>query len=103
MPSVESRQYLSGNIEPFINQIDDLIKVSVAHFHGRFIFHMPGYNNDPSNQKTEFDPNLKSEEVFKLCGCDPSRDFEFMFRNVRVNQVTYNDGTSTTDINNDSI
>jgi hypothetical protein len=77
--------------------------MSVAHFYGRFIFHMPLHNNDPSSQKVEFDPNLKSEEVFKICGCDPSRYFDFIFRNVRVNQVTYNDGTTTIDSNDDSI
>jgi hypothetical protein len=77
--------------------------VSVAHFHGRFIFHTPLYNNDPSNQKVKFDANVKSEEVFKICGCDPMRYFDFIFRNVRINQVTYSDGTSTIDNNNDSI
>ncbi len=70
--------------------------MEVLHFSGRFVFQMPLYDNDPTNEKVDFDANAKTDDVFKICGCDPSRYFELNFRNVRVNQVTYTDGTSTT-------
>jgi hypothetical protein len=75
--------------------------MQVLHFSGRFVFQMPLHNNDPTNKKVEFDPNAKTDDVFRVCGCDPSRYFEFYFRNVRVNQATYTDGTST--VKDDSI
>jgi hypothetical protein len=62
---------------------------------------MPEYNNEPANDATtdtdaRFNPTLHGEEVFEICGCDPAHYFEFLFRNVRVNQVTYRDGTTAT-------
>ena len=87
----------------------------MIHFHGRFIFQMPEYNNDPTNDVTidtnaRFNPDMHGEDVYEICGCDPARYFEFLFRNVRVNQVTYRDGTSaivsntnTSNIQEDSI
>jgi hypothetical protein len=57
---------------------------------------MPLHNNNPTNEKVDFDANAKTDDVFHICGCDPSRYFELNFRNVRVNQVTYADGTSAT-------
>jgi hypothetical protein len=73
----------------------------MLHFHGRFIFQMPEYNNEPSNDATtdtnaRFNPALHGHEVYKICGCDPAHYFEFLFRNVRVNEVTYRDGTTAT-------
>ena len=70
--------------------------MEILHLSGRFVFQMPLHNNDPVSKKIDFDANAKSDDVLKLCGCDPSRYFELNFRNVRVNQVTYADGTSTT-------
>jgi hypothetical protein len=35
--------------------------------------------------------------VLRLCGCDPARYFEFRFLDVRISQVTYQDGTVTTE------
>jgi hypothetical protein len=41
----------------------------MIHFHGRFIFQMPEYNNDPANDTTtdtnaRFNPDLHDEEVY---------------------------------------
>jgi hypothetical protein len=71
--------------------------MEVLHFSGRFVFQMPLHDNNPTNEKVDFDANAKTDDVFQICGCDPSRYFELNFRNVRVNQVTYADGTSATD------
>jgi len=62
---------------------------------------MPEYNNNPTNDATtdinaRFNPAVHGEEVYEICGCDPAHYFEFLFRNVRVNQVTYRDGTTAT-------
>jgi hypothetical protein len=77
----------------------------MLHFHGRFIFQMPRYNNNPASDattdtKARFNPALHGEEVYEICGCNPEHYFEFLFRNVRVNQVTYRDGTIATLTNN---
>jgi hypothetical protein len=81
---------------------------NILHFSGNFVFQMPRYNNDPqrdtmSHPEDKFDGSKTSEEVFKLCGSDPSRYFEFVFRNVKVNQVTYNDYTVVTDATDDFV
>jgi hypothetical protein len=65
----------------------------LLHFYGRFNFQAPTYNNDPTEQEIPFDPNVEKEKVLEYCGCDPSHYFEFSFRNVTVNQVTYDDGS----------
>jgi hypothetical protein len=81
--------------------------MSVIHFNGKFIFHMPGYNNHPKNDtnnnrgKDKFDADRPVDKVKDLCACDPEHYFEFYFRNVRVSQVTYRDGTSA--VEDDSI
>jgi hypothetical protein len=67
---------------------------------------MPEYNNDPAGDATtdpdaKYNPDLIDEKVYEICGCNPAHYFEFLFRNVRVNQVTYSDGTSA--IEGDSI
>ena len=85
-----------------------MILNNIIQFSGNFVFQMPGYNNDPQDDATT-DPNakynrqLKSDQVFDICGSDPSRYFEFIFRNVKINQVTYSDGTFVTDQKKDSI
>src|SRR6478609_9622436 len=76
--------------------------MSILHFHGRFIFQMPQYNNDPTDDvmtdpNAKFNPNLGSDEIYKICGCDPAHYFEFAFRDVKVNMVTYHDGSSAVD------
>ena len=81
--------------------------MSILHFHGKFIFQMPEYNNDPANDTTidtnaKFNKDLYGEEVYEICGCNPEHYFEFLFRNVRVNQVTYRDGTIATTSNNNN-
>ena len=73
--------------------------MSMIHFHGKFIFQMPEYNNNPANDattdtKARFNSDRHGEEIYEICGCDPAHYFEFLFRNVRVNQVTYCDGTT---------
>ena len=80
----------------------------MIHYHGKFIFQMPEYNNDPTNDVTmdtnaKFNPALHGEEVYKICGCDPAHYFEFLFRNVRVSQVTYRDGSTATPTNTNNI
>lgn len=65
----------------------------ILHFHGEFRFHMPEYNNSPANQAIAFDPDMPKSDVMNLCGCDPTRYFEFEFVDVRVTQVTYRDGS----------
>lgn len=85
----------------------------MLHFHGRFIFQMPEYNNEPANDATtdtnaRFNPAIHGEDVYKICGCNPEHYYEFLFRNLRVNQVTYRDGTTaaltnTNNIQEDSI
>jgi hypothetical protein len=62
---------------------------------------MPEYDNDPtgdamSDPKAKFNSDLHPDDVYGICGCDPEHYFEFIFRNVRINQVTYRDGTSVT-------
>ena len=69
----------------------------IAHFHGKFLFHMPQYNNVPRNPGVPFDPALARDAVLRLCGCDPARYFEFRFQNVEISQVTYQDGTVSTE------
>ena len=87
-----------------------MILNNILHFSGNFVFQMPVYNNNPQNDvsndpKAKYKDNKgkKSEQVFDICGSDPSRYFEFVFRDVRVNQITYNDGTFVTDQIKDSI
>lgn len=66
---------------------------------------MPQFNNNPTNDagvNAKFDPNL-NDEVYKICGCDPAHYFEFIFRNVRVNQVTYCDGSSANAVVEDPV
>jgi hypothetical protein len=79
--------------------------VQIIHFYGKFVFQMPEYDNNASNDATK-DPDAKFEpepkkDIRDICGCDPEHYFEFIFRNVKVTQVTYRDGTSA--INGDSI
>jgi hypothetical protein len=71
--------------------------LSIIHFQGRFVFQMPEYNNSPANDvmtdsNARFDSSLHEEDV--PCGCDPAHYFEFTFRSVNVNQVTYRDGST---------
>ena len=80
--------------------------LSILHFYGRFIFQMPEYNNDPAGDAStdpdaKFNQDLHDEEVYQICGCNPANYFEFIFRNVRINQITYSDGISA--IEGDSI
>ena len=70
--------------------------LSVLHFHGRFVFQMPEYDNAPEGEGIKFDPNLDEDKVYENCGCDPEHYFEFIFRNVKVSQVTYRDSSSVT-------
>jgi hypothetical protein len=57
---------------------------------------MPEYDNRPEYKGIKFDPTLVADKVYENCGCDPEHYFEFIFRNVKVSQVTYRDGTSVT-------
>src|SRR5262245_20279488 len=66
----------------------------VLHFSGRFLFDMPGYNNSTARGPVRFDPSRPRKEVIALCGCNPSRYFEFSFADVKVTQVTYRDGST---------
>lgn len=68
----------------------------IVHFSGRFQFHMPEYNNDPGNLPVAFDPARPPDQVKALCGCDPAHYYEFRFLDVRVEQVTYQDGSTVT-------
>ena len=68
----------------------------VLHFSGRFRFQMPEYNNDPTGKGVSFDPSLAADDVKKICGCDPSKYFEFSFFDVSVRQVTYGDSSVAT-------
>jgi len=73
----------------------------ILHFHGKFLFHMPEYDNYPSNDarcdlNARFDPNCSDEKIFSICGSDPSRYFEFTFQDVKVKTVTYSDGNGYT-------
>jgi hypothetical protein len=69
----------------------------IAHFHGKFQFHMPQYNNAPRNPGVPFDPTLARAAVLRLCGCDPAHYFEFRFLDVKITQITYQDGTVATE------
>lgn len=67
---------------------------------------MPEYNNKPTNDvmtdsKAQFNSSKHEEDVYEICGCDPAHYFEFTFRSVKVNQVTYQDGSTAA--NGDSI
>lgn len=66
----------------------------ILHFAGKFRFHMPEYNNDPKLRGEVFDENLRVEDVKGLCGCDPSKYFEFEFFDVTCRGITNGDGTS---------
>jgi hypothetical protein len=73
--------------------------LSIIHFQGKFVFQMPEYNNNPANDvmtdsNARFDSSLHEENVYEICGCDPAHYFEFTFRSVNVNQVTYHDGST---------
>jgi hypothetical protein len=70
--------------------------LSILHFHGRFVFQMPEYNNAPGGEGIKFDPNLDEDKVYENCGCDPASYYEFIFRNVKVSQATYRDCSSVT-------
>jgi hypothetical protein len=63
----------------------------IVHFSGKFRFHMPEYNNGPAGQAVAFDPALPVADVLSLCGCDPSKYFDFQFFDTRVTQVTKTD------------
>ena len=69
-----------------------MIGMSILHFYGRFIFQVPLYNNKASNEEIQFQTN-PTEDVRFTCGRDPTRYFEFIFRDVKVTQATYRDGT----------
>ena len=47
-----------------------------------------------TDSNARFDSNLHEEDVYEICGCDPAHYFEFTFRSVNVNQVTYRDGST---------
>ena len=71
--------------------------MSMIHFQGKFVFQMPEYNNNPghdvmTDSKAQFNTSKHEENVYEICGCDPAHYFEFTFRSVKVNQVTYQDG-----------
>jgi hypothetical protein len=68
----------------------------ILHFHGHFRFHMPEYNNDPTNPGVRFDPNIDARDVRGLCGCDPARYYEFSFYDARVTQITHAGAESVT-------
>ena len=70
--------------------------LSIIHFHGRFVFQMPEYDNKAENKGIKFKDNLDEDTVYNKCGCDPGSYFELIFRNVKVSQVTYRDGGSVT-------
>jgi hypothetical protein len=67
--------------------------MSILHFSGQFLFQIPEYNNETYRQKFEYDPELSKDQIFKICGCDPSHYFELNFQNVTVKCITYRDGT----------
>jgi len=62
---------------------------------------MPGYNNWAFNGTKQFDPSLNVNEVISICHCNPSHYFEFSFKNVKINQITYDNGNN--DFENDTI
>ena len=67
------------------------------HFYGKFGFQVPYYNNDPSNKEVVFDEKKSPSEVRADLGSDPLRYFEFEFKEVYVNKVTYSDGSEEID------
>jgi hypothetical protein len=73
--------------------------MTVIHFSGQFEFQMPVRNNVPELQYEPFDPEKDLDDVMDLCGCNPSKYFEFKFNNAQINQITYANGddTSTAD------
>jgi hypothetical protein len=58
---------------------------------------MPEYDNAPKGEGIKFDSTVVEDKVFENCGCDPEHYFELIFRNVKVSQVTYRDGSSVTE------
>jgi hypothetical protein len=85
----------------------------VLHFSGRFKFQLAYFNNDPKNDarkadaydlqlgnkalNVKFDPELSQEQVHERLLCDPTKYFEFEFSNVKVTRISYDDGSNTSD------
>jgi hypothetical protein len=69
--------------------------MTVIHFSGQFEFQVPVRNNIPELQYEPFDPEKDLDDVMDLCGCNPSKYFEFKFKNAQINQITYANGDDT--------
>src|SRR5947208_3553244 len=78
-----------------IQRRERMRQTPILHFSGRFRFHMPEYNNDPTDQRVDFDPSRSQAEVMTLCGCDPAHYLEFTFFDTRITRLTYQDGTAS--------
>jgi len=76
--------------------------MSILHFSGKFKFNVPYYNNDPSHLEVGFDQQINPLEVQKNIGADPLQYFEFEFLDVFTSKVTYDDGTFSTNYQEDS-
>jgi hypothetical protein len=77
----------------------------ILHFSGKFRNQPPLYNNNPNNTEKYFDDNFKPEVVKENVtkGVDPVEYFEFRFDDVYVRKVTYDDGTSTSEEDDDTV
>ena len=90
----------------------------ILHFSGRFKFQLPYFNNNPENDarkknaydlqlenknlKVAFNSELDQEEVHERLCCDPTKYFEFEFTNVKVTQISYDDGSTNHDNSNNN-
>lgn len=90
----------------------------ILHFSGRFHFQLPYFNNNPKNDarkknaydlqlenknlKVGFNSELDQDEVHERLLCDPTKYFEFEFTNVKVTRISYDDGSTSYDNNNNN-
>ncbi|HKG30087.1 MAG TPA: hypothetical protein VKA91_02350 [Nitrososphaeraceae archaeon] len=76
----------------------------ILHFSGKFKNQPPLYNNKPSNVEQPFD-DRNPDEVKKSVTerVEPGEYFEFKFHDVFITKVTYDDGTSTKEKENDAV
>ena len=77
----------------------------ILHFSGKFKNQPPLYNNLPSNTEKYFDDSMPKEVVKERIteGVDPVEYFEFKFHDVFITKVTYDDGTSSNEKENDAV
>jgi hypothetical protein len=76
----------------------------ILHFSGNFKNQPPMYNNTPSNLEQPFDNRIPAEVKEKITqGVEPVEYFEFKFHDVFITKVTYDDGTSANEKENDAV